>query len=115
MSSSKIKPFKIQIPDSDLEDLKRRLERTRWPNELLDAGDDYGLTVDYLKPLFDYWKESYDWRQVEAELNRLPQFTRDRWAEYPFCTRYLKGTRRYSYYFDPWVANHLCGVHHHHR
>jgi pimeloyl-ACP methyl ester carboxylesterase len=74
MSSSKIKPFKIQIPDSDLEDLKRRLERTRWPNELFDAGEDYGLTVDYLKPLFDYWKDGYNWRPVEAELNRLPQF-----------------------------------------
>ncbi len=72
MSSSKIKPFKIQIPDSDLEDLKRRLERTRWPNELFNAGEDYGLTVDYLKPLFDYWKDGYNWRQVEAELNRLP-------------------------------------------
>jgi len=75
MSSSKIKPFKIQIPDSDLEDLKLRLERTRWPNELLDAGEDYGLTVDYLKPIFDHWKDSYNWRQVETELNRLPQFT----------------------------------------
>lgn len=72
---SEIRPFKISVPQADLDDLKERLKRTRWANELSDAGDDYGLTVKYVKQLVEYWRDKYDWRRVEAELNQYPQFT----------------------------------------
>jgi Epoxide hydrolase N terminus. len=47
--SDGIKPFKIQVSDADLEDLKLRLNQTRWANELPNSGDDYGLTVQYVR------------------------------------------------------------------
>ncbi|GAB2606793.1 epoxide hydrolase family protein [Kribbella endophytica] len=70
-----IKPFHINIPQADLDDLTDRLARTRWPNEVADAGWDYGFPLARLKELADYWRTSYDWRKHEAELNELPHFT----------------------------------------
>jgi epoxide hydrolase len=73
-TASKLRPFRISIPDADLKDLKERLARTRWPNELPDVGWDYGVPVGYLKGLVDYWRDGYDWRAQEKKLNALPQF-----------------------------------------
>jgi len=72
---SAIKPFTINIPQADLDDLQSRLAHTRYTNELPDASDDYGVKVGYVKDLVEYWKNEYDWRAVEAELNKIPQFT----------------------------------------
>ncbi len=70
-----IKPFRIDIPQADLDDLTDRLSRTRWPNEVADAGWDYGFPLARLKELAEYWRTGYDWREHEAKLNELPHFT----------------------------------------
>ncbi|MCC0577697.1 epoxide hydrolase family protein [Streptomyces californicus] len=70
-----IKPFRIDIPQADLDDLNARLSRTRWPNEIVDAGWDYGFPLARLKGLADRWRTRYDWREHEAGLNALPHFT----------------------------------------
>ncbi|GGL20248.1 microsomal epoxide hydrolase [Sphaerisporangium melleum] len=70
-----IKPFRIAVPQADLDDLADRLARTRWPDELPDAGRDYGIPLQQVRELAEYWRTSYDWREHEAELNRHPQFT----------------------------------------
>ncbi|MCP2259137.1 Pimeloyl-ACP methyl ester carboxylesterase [Streptoalloteichus tenebrarius] len=66
--------FSIDIPQSDLDDLADRLDRTRWPDELPDAGWSYGVNRDYLRELVRYWRTDYDWRAHEARLNAHPQF-----------------------------------------
>jgi epoxide hydrolase len=70
----KPKPFKIEIPKSALDDLHTRLDNTRWPDQLPGTGWDYGVPVDYIKKLADYWRNRYDWRKWEARLNQYPQF-----------------------------------------
>jgi pimeloyl-ACP methyl ester carboxylesterase len=70
-----IEPFRIDIPQADLEDLRDRLARTRWPSELPDVGWSRGAPRNYLKGLADYWRDGYDWREQEAKLNAFPQFT----------------------------------------
>ena len=72
---TQIKPFRINIPQADLDDLRDRLSRTRWPNEVADAGWDYGFPLARLKELAEYWRTGYDWREHEARLNKIPQFT----------------------------------------
>ena len=69
-----IRPFRIDVPQADLDDLRDRLARTRWPDELPSVGWAYGVPLGYLKELAEYWRTSYDWRPHEALLNRLPQF-----------------------------------------
>ncbi|MET9248515.1 epoxide hydrolase family protein [Nonomuraea sp. NPDC003709] len=73
--STEIRPFRIDIPQSDLDVLRDRLARTRWPDELPDVGWTYGVPVGYLKGLAEYWQTSYDWREHEKRLNDFPQFT----------------------------------------
>jgi epoxide hydrolase len=75
MTETDIAPFRIEIPQSALDDLQARLERTRWPDELPGAGWDYGVPLQYVRRLADRWREGYDWRAWEARLNELPQFT----------------------------------------
>ena len=67
-------PFKIEIPDSVLDDLKARLERTRWPDELPGVGWEYGSNMDYIKELVEYWKNDFDWRKQEALINSFSHF-----------------------------------------
>jgi len=69
------KPFHINIPQSTLDDLQERLQRTRWTSEPQDSGWGMGASLAYLKGLTDYWRDAYDWRKQEAELNRLHHFT----------------------------------------
>ncbi len=69
------RPFTIRVGDDVLVDLRARLERVRWPDEI-PAGDwRYGTDLSYMKSLVAYWRERYDWRTHEARLNRLRQFT----------------------------------------
>jgi pimeloyl-ACP methyl ester carboxylesterase len=73
--AAEIRPFRIQVPEADLDDLRDRLARTRWPDELPDVGRDYGVPLDYVQELTDYWRRDYNWRAHEARLNQFPQFT----------------------------------------
>jgi len=70
-----IQPFAINIPQADLDDLRDRLARTRWPDELPGAGWSRGVPLSYLQGLAEYWRSGFDWRAQEAKLNALPQFT----------------------------------------
>jgi pimeloyl-ACP methyl ester carboxylesterase len=74
-SENDIRPFRIEVPQPDLDDLKDRLDRTRWPVELPGVDWTPGVPVGYLKELVAYWRTGYDWRAQEAELNGFPQFT----------------------------------------
>jgi pimeloyl-ACP methyl ester carboxylesterase len=69
-----IQPFTIAIPQADLDDLRDRLARTRWPNELPGVGWSRGVPLGYMKELAEYWRAGYDWRKWEAKLNEFPQF-----------------------------------------
>ena len=72
--TSEMTPFRIEIPESELDELRHRLRRTRWPER--ETVDDWsqGIPVDFTQALCHYWADSYDWRATEARLNRLPQF-----------------------------------------
>ena len=74
-SGNETRPFRIDIPQADLDDLRERLARTRWPAELPGTGWEAGVPLDYLKDLAAYWRAGYDWRAHEAQLNEFPQFT----------------------------------------
>jgi epoxide hydrolase len=74
-SDPEIRPFRIDIPQADLDDLRDRLARTRWPDELPGVGWTRGVPLAYLKELAAYWRDGYDWRKHEARLNEFPQFT----------------------------------------
>jgi pimeloyl-ACP methyl ester carboxylesterase len=75
MAGTEIRPFRIDIPQADLDDLRERLARTRWPSEPAGIGWSRGVPVAYLQELAEYWRTTYDWREHEARLNQLPQFT----------------------------------------
>jgi epoxide hydrolase len=72
---TEIHPFRINIPQADLDDLRDRLARTRWPAKLPGLGWTRGVPLAYLRDLAEYWQASLDWRKQEAILNELPQFT----------------------------------------
>ena len=72
-----VEPFKIEVSDSDLDDLRARLERTRWPDELPGTGWDYGSNLDYIKELVDYWRTKFDWRAQEQLINSFSHFKTD--------------------------------------
>lgn len=74
MSSEEITPFKVNVPESVIEDLKARLQRTRFPDQLPGAGWDYGSELSYVKELCAYWRDEFDWRAAEARFNAFPQF-----------------------------------------
>jgi hypothetical protein len=73
-----ITPFKIAVPDSEIDALKAKLALTRFPDELEDAEWEYGPPLADIKRLVRYWQEGYDWRVHEKQFNdTLPQFTTD--------------------------------------
>jgi len=85
-ADAEVRPFRIEVPQADLDDLQERLARTRWANELppdtggpqagpVPPGWEYGVPVAYVQGLVEHWRHHYDWRAWEARLNQLPQFT----------------------------------------
>src|SRR5437764_8552732 len=69
-----VEPFRIDVPDAVLDDLRERLARTRWPDQIPGSSWDYGTDRTYLQELCEYWRTSFDWRAAERELNQWPQF-----------------------------------------
>jgi pimeloyl-ACP methyl ester carboxylesterase len=67
-------PFRIEVREDVLNDMRDRLRRTRWPDQIADSAWDYGTDIAYLRELVSYWAEGFDWRAQEAKLNALPQF-----------------------------------------
>jgi pimeloyl-ACP methyl ester carboxylesterase len=69
-----IRPFHIDIPDEALDDLRRRIEATQWPEKETVPDDSQGVPLATMQKLARHWATEYDWRRCEAELNALPQF-----------------------------------------
>lgn len=72
-----VEPFRISVPDAVLEDLRERLRRTRWPDQVAGSGWTYGTDSAYLKELVAYWLSVFDWRKQEEALNRFAHFRAD--------------------------------------
>ena len=70
-------PFVIEVPENTLTDLRERLARTRWPHDFANEDWKYGTNADYLKQLLDYWRNHYDWRRHEAEMNTFAHYKAD--------------------------------------
>ena len=70
--SFSVEPFKIDVGDDVLADVRRRLEATRWPDQIQWAGWDYGTELGYMRQLVSYWLDHYDWRAQEKLLNAQP-------------------------------------------
>jgi pimeloyl-ACP methyl ester carboxylesterase len=73
-ASGQIRPFTLDTPQAELDDLRDRLGRVRWPDELPGAEWSRGVPVSYLRELAEYWRDEYDWRAHEARLNALDQY-----------------------------------------
>ncbi len=73
--SESIQPFRIEIPQADLNELQARLAGARWPDGVPGTGWERGVPLEYLTELAGYWRTGYDWRAAEARLNSYPQFT----------------------------------------
>jgi epoxide hydrolase len=74
MGNDDIRPFRIEVPDSVLDDLRDRLVRTRWPDQIPGSGWDYGTDLTYLQDLCEHWATKFDWRVQEERFNRWPHF-----------------------------------------
>jgi pimeloyl-ACP methyl ester carboxylesterase len=77
MAEIEIEPFTLEVPQAELDELRTRLDRTRWPAPL--PGDDWtsGVPTGYLRTLVQRWRDEFDWRAAEARLNTYPQFMAD--------------------------------------
>src|SRR5262245_7189392 len=74
-TATEIRPFRVEVPDAALDDLRRRIAEARWPSRELVADRSQGVQLATLQELARYWTAEYDWRKTEAKLNALPQFT----------------------------------------
>jgi pimeloyl-ACP methyl ester carboxylesterase len=76
-ASDDIRPFRVEVPEAVLDDLRERLARTRWPDQIPGSGWDYGTDLAYLRDLCDTWQNKFDWRAQEDRFNRWPHFLTD--------------------------------------
>jgi epoxide hydrolase len=77
MASDGIRPFRVDVPEAVLDDLRDRLARTRWPDQIPGSGWGYGTDLVYLQDLCDTWQNKFDWRAQEDRFNRWPNFLTD--------------------------------------
>src|SRR5918997_1468391 len=70
-----VRPFRIDVPEAALADLRRRIAATQWPEKETVVDESQGVPLATMQELARYWATDYDWRKVEAKLNALPQFT----------------------------------------
>ena len=73
-TATAIRPFRVDVPDAAIADLRRRVAATRWPRKELVADRSQGVQLATLRELARFWETDYDWRKVESKLNALPQF-----------------------------------------
>lgn len=73
-AGSNIRPFHINVPQAQIDDLRRRLAAVRWPDKEIVSNQSQGVQLAKLEPLVRYWATDYNWRKAEAKLNALPQF-----------------------------------------
>ena len=75
MVETEIRPFRVEVEQEQIDDLRRRIAATRWPTKELVADRSQGVQLAAMQELARYWATNYDWRKAEAKLNALPQFT----------------------------------------
>src|SRR5215204_1758274 len=75
MARTEVRPFRIDVPEEELVDLRRRILATRWPERETVADESQGVQLATIEELARYWATDFDWRKAEAKLNALPQFT----------------------------------------
>jgi len=69
-----VQPYRVEVADEVLRDLRERLARTRWPDEIQQAGWDYGANLAYMQELVEYWRTKFDWRAQEQKINALANY-----------------------------------------
>ena len=74
-TATEIRPFHLEIPEEQIDELRRRIEATRWPSKELVEDRSQGVQLATMQELARYWTTDYDWRKAEEKLNALPQFT----------------------------------------
>ncbi|HEU5248351.1 MAG TPA: epoxide hydrolase [Thermoanaerobaculia bacterium] len=74
MTAPPIEPFEIHVPEEALADLRERIARTRWPDEIRHSGWEYGTNLAYVRELLDYWANDFDWRAQEKRLNSFRHY-----------------------------------------
>ena len=91
MSDNAIRPFRIDVTEEALVDLRRRIAATRWPEKETVADQSQGVQLATMQKLARYWATEYDWRKVRGETERPAEFHhRDRWAGHSFHSRSLE-------------------------
>ena len=73
-SETEVRPFRVEFPEEELTELRRRIAATRWPERETVADDSQGVRLAMMRELARYWESGYDWRKCEQNLNDLPQF-----------------------------------------
>src|SRR5262245_60950743 len=73
-AASDIRPFRIEVPEEDLVDLRQRIAAMRWPEKETVSDPSQGVQLETIQALARHWANDYDWRNIEARLNALPQF-----------------------------------------
>ena len=69
-----IRPFRVNVPEAELTELRKRINATRWPEQETVADASQGVQLGTIQALARYWATEYDWRKIEAKMNALPQF-----------------------------------------
>lgn len=72
-----IEKFKVNIQQSELDELKERIKKVRWPDEIENSDWKYGTSLSYIKEIADYWLKEFDWRSIENQINSVPNFIAD--------------------------------------
>ena len=103
--SDAIRPFRVNIPEEDLDELRRRVAATRWPDRETVTDQSQGVQLAKIQELVRYWGGGYDWRKAEAKLNALPQFmTDDRRRRHPLHPCPLAASERAAADHHAWLA-----------
>ena len=104
-ADASIRPFTVNVPQDELDELRRRIAATRWPDRETVDDQSQGIQLAKIKPLVEYWGTGYDWRKAEAKLNALPQFmTEIDGARHPLHSRPLEASQRPAGDHHPWLA-----------
>ena len=86
-----VRPFRVDVPEAELADMRRRIKATRFPEKETVSDFSQGVQLAFIQALARYWATDYDWRKVEAKLNAYPQLHhRDRRAGHPLHSRPLE-------------------------
>lgn len=95
ISENQLQPFRIDVPQPVLDDLKQRLANTRWTDQVKQAAWNYGTNKEYLQQLCDYWLHQFNWREQENQLNAFPQY-KATIENYTVHFLYIKGEGKYN-------------------